>query len=116
MRFISSLILLAALVLLVACNSAEHLVTESPKSAPKTAKPAMPTPIVATSSTDSARRITAAELHALWEKNEVLVVDTRNEPSFKQSHIKGAVLIPANEFANRSSELPRNKMIVTYCT
>ncbi|HKP36059.1 MAG TPA: rhodanese-like domain-containing protein [Pyrinomonadaceae bacterium] len=116
MRFISSLVLLAALMLLVACNSAEHLVTQSPNPTPKTAKPAAPTPIVATNPADSARRITAEELHALWEKNEVLVVDTRNEPSFKQSHIKGAVLIPANEFASRSSELPRNKMIVTYCT
>jgi predicted sulfurtransferase len=73
-------------------------------------------PKVATNPSDSARRITAEELHKLWEKNEVLIVDTRNEPSFKQSRIKGAILIPANEFATRSSELPRDKMIVTYCT
>ena len=113
---ISSLVLLMALGLLVACNSNEHLITQSPKPPIKTVQPPSQTPQVATNPTVSARRITAEELHALWEKNEVLVVDTRNEASFKQSHIKGAVLIPANEFANRSGELPRNKMIVAYCT
>ena len=114
---ISSLVLLMALGLMVACNSNEHLIAQSPKPTPKTGQPpSQQTPQVATNPSDAARRITADELHKLWEKNEVLVVDTRNEPSYKQSHIKGAVLIPANEFANRSSELPRNKMIVAYCT
>jgi 3-mercaptopyruvate sulfurtransferase SseA len=113
---ISSFILVMALGFLVACNSNEHLITRSPKPPIKTVQPPSQTPNVATNPADAARRITAEELHALWEKKEVLVVDTRNEPSFKQSHIKGAILIPANEFANRSSELPRNKMIVTYCT
>jgi|SRR6185436_11140233 len=115
---ISSLILVMALGFLVACNSTEHLIAQSPKPTPKTVQPppATQTPLVATNPSDSARRITAEELHALWEKHEVLVVDTRSEPAFKQSHIKGAVLIPTNEFASRSGELPRNKMIVTYCT
>ena len=111
--FISSLILLMALGMLVACNSNEHLITQSPKAPSPQSTPA---PNVATNATDAARRITADELHALWEKNQVLVVDTRNEPAFKQSRIKGAILIPANEFASRSGELPRDKMIVTYCT
>jgi rhodanese-related sulfurtransferase len=65
---------------------------------------------------DNARRITADELHKLWEEGKVLIVDTRNEPSFKQSRIKGAILVPAADFAKRVDELPRNKMIVTYCT
>ena len=111
--FISCLVLLMALGLLVACNSNEHLLAQSPK--PPSLK-STPAPNVATNPSDAARRITAEELHALWEKNNVLVVDTRNEPAFKQSHIKGAVLIPTNEFPSRSGELPRDKMIVTYCT
>ena len=67
-------------------------------------------------SLNTARRITAEELHKLWQKDEVLIVDTRNEPSFKQGHIRGAILIPTNEFASRADELPKSKMIVTYCT
>lgn len=65
---------------------------------------------------DNARRITADELHKLWERSDVLIVDTRNEASYNQGHIKGAILIPANEFASRADELPKNKMIATYCT
>jgi 3-mercaptopyruvate sulfurtransferase SseA len=117
--FLSSLFLLMALGLFVACNSNEQLISQSPSTRTAQAKPGQsPTqnPNVATNPSDSARRITAEELHKLWEKNEVLVVDTRNEPSFKQSRIKGAILIPANEFATRNGELPRDKMIVTYCT
>ena len=117
--FLSSLVLLMALGLFVACNSNEELISQSPSSKPGQAKPAQSpaqNPNVATNPSDSARRITAEELHKLWEKNDVLIVDTRNELSFKQSHIKGAILIPANEFSSRSGELPRDKMIATYCT
>jgi len=116
--FLSSLVLFMALGLFVACNSNEQLLSQSPSTnaLPKPGQSPAQSPKVATNPTDSARRITAEELHKLWEKNEVLIVDTRNEPSFKTSRIKGAILIPANEFATRSSELPRDKMIVTYCT
>jgi 3-mercaptopyruvate sulfurtransferase SseA len=121
MRYVllSSLVLLMTLGLFAACNSNDQLLTQSPASKTaqtKTGQAPSQSPQVATNPSDSARRITAEELHKLWEKNDVLVVDTRNEPSFKQSHIKGAILIPANEFATRSSELPRDKMIVAYCT
>lgn len=113
--FLCCLGLLLALGLLAACNSNESLVSQSPQTKGQTSQSPAQTP-QPPQPTDNARRITAEELHALWEKNEVLIVDTRNEPSFKQGHIKGAVLIPTNEFASRSGELPRNKMIVTYCT
>jgi hypothetical protein len=116
--FLSSLVLLMALGLFVACNSNEQLIAQSPanRTPAKPSQSPAQSPNVATNPSDSARRITPEELHKLWEKNDVLVVDTRGEPAFKQSHIKGAILIPANEFSTRSSELPRDKMIVTYCT
>ena len=113
--FIGSLAVLMALGMFAACNSNEHLMTQLPKAPSPTPAPNAP-PNVATNPADAARRISAEELHDLYEKGKVLIVDTRNEPSYKQSHIKGAILIPANEFATRSGELPRDKMIVTYCT
>jgi 3-mercaptopyruvate sulfurtransferase SseA len=113
--FLCCLGLLLALGLLAACNSNESLVTQSPKATGSASKAPGQTPQTAQNPPDNARRITAEELHALWEKNEVLIVDTRNEPSFKQGHIRGAVLIPTTEFDARSGELPRNKTIVTYC-
>ena len=111
--FIAIFACAAAVGFLAACNSAEHLITQAPSAQTKDAKPA---PTAAQNPSDAARRIKAEELHDLFQKGKVLIVDTRNEASFKQSHIKGAILIPAGEFASRSGELPRDKMIVTYCT
>ena len=116
MRAFTLMTAIGLLAVLVACNSQEGNRklgdTAQKTQTPKTSQTAQPPQ----NSLDSARRITAAELHKLWEKDEVLIVDTRNEPSFKQGHIRGSILIPANEFASRADELPKSKMIVTYCT
>jgi len=107
---ISSIVLVIAAGFLVACNSKEQLTSQLPTA------PASATPQPQQKPTDNARRITAQELHRLWEAGKVLMVDTRTEPAFKTGHIRGAILIPSNEFAARADELPRNRMIVTYCT
>lgn len=113
MRAFSSVLALILLSVLVGCNSQEASRTAGSTSRPT---PSGQTPQQSAQSTSQARRITAEELHKLFQKNEVLIVDTRHEPAFKQSHIRGAILIPTNEFAARADELPKNRMIVTYCT
>jgi 3-mercaptopyruvate sulfurtransferase SseA len=107
---------------LVGCNSQEANpkigdIAQKGQSAQNPQKTQTPQTVQpAPNSLDTARRITAQELHKLWQKDEVLIVDTRNEPSFKQGHIRGSILIPYNEFSSRADELPKSKMIVTYCT
>jgi 3-mercaptopyruvate sulfurtransferase SseA len=117
MRALKLMMAMSVLAILVACNSQDgsrgsvgDTATKAPT--PKTSQTAQPPQ----NSLNTARRITADELHRLWQKDEVLIVDTRNEPSFKQGHIRGAILIPHSEFASRADELPKSKMIVTYCT
>jgi hypothetical protein len=90
----------------LACNSNETLLSQKP--------PTQATP--AGTPADNARRITADELHKLWEKNEVVIIDTRQEPAFKQERIKGAILMPAGTVLQHIDELPRNKLIAAYCT
>jgi 3-mercaptopyruvate sulfurtransferase SseA len=92
---------------LLGCNSNETLLSQ---------KPINQAPPAATPASDSARRITADELHKLWEKGEVVVIDTRPEPTFKQEHIKGSISMPAGTVLDHLSELPRNKLIAAYCT
>ena len=92
---------------LLACNSNETLLSQTPRPANQTA--ATPPP-------DNARRITAEELHKLWEKNEVLVIDTRAESAFKDEHIKGAISVPAGTLTSKFADLPRDKTIAAYCT
>ena len=102
-------VLLAGVTLLAACNSNDMYGpqgTSKPAQQPQTQQPPG----------DGAPRITAQELHDLWQKNQVLIVDTRGEAAWQQSHIKGSIPIAPNEVAARVDELPRDKMIVTYCT
>jgi 3-mercaptopyruvate sulfurtransferase SseA len=107
-----SIISFAAIVVVIAlflsaCNSAEKRASNSPVVAPA--------PVAALPG-DGVRRITAAELKDLLDKNQAVVIDVRNEGSYNQGHIRGAKLIPATEILSRLSELPRDKTIVTYCS
>jgi 3-mercaptopyruvate sulfurtransferase SseA len=111
MRFITLALLAFFIAIggLIACNSNEAIRSQTPKTAATPNK--LPPP-----PTDNARRITAAELHSLWQKGEVLIIDTRGESAYKDEHIKGAISIPTGTLLARVDELPRNKMIAAYCT
>lgn len=108
MRLILSFISIGMLGLLVltACNSAE----QKARSPLATASPATKPPA------DGVRRVTIIELKDLLARDEAVVIDVRNEDAYKVAHIKGARLIPEAEVAKRSNELPKDKLIVTYCS
>ncbi|HEX5889543.1 MAG TPA: rhodanese-like domain-containing protein [Pyrinomonadaceae bacterium] len=65
---------------------------------------------------DGARRITIKELESLMKDGKVFIVDVRNQDSFNEGHIPGSKLIPTGEILNHVQELPRDKLIVTYCS
>lgn len=77
--------------------------------------PTTPSPTVAQRG-DGVRRITTAELDELMKQGKVIVLDVRNKDMYDLSHIRGAKLIPINQIGERANELPRDKMIVTYCS
>jgi rhodanese-related sulfurtransferase len=110
MRLILSLTTITLLggLLLTACNSAEQKPPASASSgAPSSAAPAF---------ADGVRRITPNELRNMLANNEAVAIDVRNEDAYSTAHIRGAKLIPEAEVAKRSDELPKNKLIVTYCS
>ena len=98
---------LAALVL-IGCNA-----NDSGKAA---SKPLSVQSGTATTYADGARRITIAEFDELLKQGQAFVVDVRNQQAYDDGHLPGAVLIPAGEILNHLSDLPRDKMIVTYCS
>ena len=108
MRYIVSFIAVAVLgvLALTACNSAEQKASKSSSLA--TASPVTPA--------DGIRRVTITEVKDLLANNEAVIIDVRNAESYKASHIKGSKLIPEAEVAKRSDELPKDKLIVTYCS
>jgi len=104
-----TLVFIASIGLLAGCASKDSIVTQAQRpSGQATQSPAPPA--------DTARRITAEEAYKLYEKGNILVIDTRTEVAYKESRIKGAILVPVNEVAAKADDLPRDKMIVTYCT
>jgi len=97
---------LAGVFVLAACNSKE--------SVPKIAK--APSPSATAQVSDNVRRITPAELKEEMARNDVVIVDVRGEAAYKAGHIKGSRLIPSTDILAHVDELPRDKMIVTYCS
>ncbi|MGB8509796.1 MAG: rhodanese-like domain-containing protein, partial [Pyrinomonadaceae bacterium] len=64
---------------------------------------------------DGVRRVTIKELETALADKSALVVDVRDETSYKNGHIKGALSIPLADLPNRLSDLPKDKLIVFYC-
>ena len=110
MRLILSFFAIAVIGLgvLTACNSAEWRNAKT--------SPVAPAPAAAPPAADGVRRVTTAELKDLLDRNEAVVIDVRNEASYNAGHIRGAKLIPEAEVVNHTDELPKNELIVTYCS
>ena len=64
---------------------------------------------------DGVKPVTTIETVMRW-KIEAIIVDVRGDVPYKQNHIKGSISIPLEQVAARVKELPRDKMIVTYCS
>ena len=108
----------AALVLaaLAACNSTERKgnTTASSDSAVVPAAPANPTAHIAPA--DGVKRVTTVEARDALANGTAVIVDVRPPQSYQQNHIKGSMSIPLDQIETRLSELPRDKMIITYCS
>ena len=107
LKFLCSAMILVAVALLVACNAVDPVANTNPKSVPQG-----PETVYA----DGARRVTIEELEAMVKENKAVVIDVRNQAAYDIGHIPGSRLIPAGEILNHLNELPRDKMIITYCS
>ncbi len=110
MRIISTIVLGVAIsiALLTACNSNDSASSKGLSPAPGNLSTQTPG--------DGVRRITVTELKDAFDKGAVLIVDTRGPEAYGPDHIKGAINILEVNLDAHLSELPRDKMIVTYCS
>jgi 3-mercaptopyruvate sulfurtransferase SseA len=107
--FSFSAIILLALAALPGDGAAQSL-----KSA---ASPPAPAPVVTRApQSDGARRITVLAAREAVDKGQAIVIDVRSEESYNAGHVKGARWINLNEIEARIKELPRDKIIITYCS
>jgi rhodanese-related sulfurtransferase len=61
-------------------------------------------------------RIEAQEAKALVEKGQAVVVDVRSRAAWDTGHVAGAFHVPMDELAARMAQLPKDKLVITYCT
>ena len=105
LKFIYSVMILAAAIVLTSCNATDKTAANpKPASTPDSTHP------------DGVRRVTTEEVDALIKKGEAFLVDVRNQDSYDMGHIPGSRLIPAGEILDHVDELPRDKIIITYCS
>ena len=71
-----------------------------------------PAPLTA----DEVDRITPAAARAALEADDAVIVDVRSPSSYAAGHVRDAANIPEAELEGRLDELPREKLIITYCS
>ncbi|HET9209823.1 MAG TPA: rhodanese-like domain-containing protein [Thermoanaerobaculia bacterium] len=88
--------------------------SKPPSLTPRAAAPAEKPMTPATEET--ARRITVDEARQALAKGKAVLVDVRSKEAYEGSHAEGALSIPLADLGARAGELPKDKLIVTYCT
>ena len=61
-------------------------------------------------------RVSVEELSKALKEGRAVIVDVRPAEAFEEEHIAGAVSIPEEEVKERAGELPKDKLVVAYCT
>lgn len=126
MRFILSIAAVVAIGsgILTGCNNAgaPKPVETTKTNAVNTAKPTNTTnanssqKVDAHGHVDDAERITLADAKKTFDAGNAVFIDTRDEASFKQEHIKGALNIPMNLLNERFGTIPKGKKVIAYCS
>ena|SRR2546421_7553805 len=106
---------LGTLLFLLACNP-EAFKNRTANNAPPPKAPVAQTATPAPQPADGIRRITVAELKQALDAHQAIVIDVRGDAAYKSGHIKGARMIPAAEIDKHVGELPKDKLLVTYCS
>lgn len=65
---------------------------------------------------DGAQRISLADAKKEFDAGTAVFVDTRNDASFNQERIQGAINVPVELADARFKEIPTDKKIIAYCS
>ena len=88
-----------------------------PQTPPAAAPPAAAAPVIPDARPeDGAMRINVPDLRQMLDNKQAILIDVRDRASYAVEHAEGAISIPYAELAAHVSELPKDKLIVTYCT
>ena len=108
-----------AIVTLAACNSSETKGNKAGSGAGSNGNSAASSPSATpghVAPSDGVKRVTTVELRDALAQGTAIVVDVRAATVYQQNHIKDSISIPLEQLEAHLQELPRDKMIVTYCS
>jgi 3-mercaptopyruvate sulfurtransferase SseA len=111
----------AAALLLSGCLSlstpvgAAGAVSASPAASPSPAVSASPAAAPA-STLYEAPRVTAEQAKARMAQEPVVVVDVRGAAAYQLEHVAGAINIPWADLEKGYQQLPKDRLILLYCT
>ena len=63
-----------------------------------------------------AARITIADAKQAYDDGDAVFLDSRSKHAYENEHIEGAINIPTNEIEKRYKEIPKDKIIIVYCS
>ena len=75
-------------------------------------------PAAAASKADISRLapdVDVATVRALQGRDDVVILDVREQSEYDAGHIAGVKLIPINSVANRLNEIPKDKPVIVTC-
>ena len=104
-RIVLTLILLMMLGTAVACGGTTATTTS--------AEPNVSADL--TEVLDLADTIDVATVASVKDRDDVVVLDVREQWEYDEGHIPGVTLIPMGEVANRLSEIPTDKSVIVTC-
>lgn len=115
----AAILLCASVAIVVGCKAGDQagsgrsttLQAQSSQSANTSG--AQPQP--AASPTDGVERISIADARAAADEGRAVFLDVRSQTEFDRGHIKGAISLPKGQIPERSNQLPKGKLIITYC-
>ncbi len=64
-------------------------------------------------------RVTIDEVRTRMERGEPFTfIDSRNPKAWTESNVKlpGAIRVPADEVKNHLAEIPKERVVIVYCT
>jgi len=65
---------------------------------------------------DLTPHVYAAEVKAALDRNDAVIIDVRGDVPYEIEHIEGSISMPLGLIDARAAELPKEKLIVAYCT
>lgn len=66
--------------------------------------------------TDDFQRISLDDAKKDFDAGTAIIIDARDEGSYKNEHIKGALNIPYGDFDKKYKSIPKDKKIIVYCS